>query len=302
MTESFYKFPKQWLFEEPYRTLDSDSKLLYMLLCNMSALSEQNQWIDEEGIPFLQLSVRKMAERLNLSQPTIIKRKDELARCRLVAIQKMGNGSPDRIYLLDPTGQTAKQHLALKGVERSKNDEKALKKCKKSAKKTTGNRSKNDEKPLNSVERNKTINKTNNKTINKTSHQDYQETLVTYQDVIAAYQETFGYGVVTDVVVQRLVEEVKRYGKELVLFALSRSREQRARSFRYTQTILKNWYLEGKHTVEQVQSSGNGAHQGATNVPEWSKKEYIERPLTPEEQLEIERLKKSMIGGKNERQ
>lgn len=78
-----YKF----LFEDPtYNELPAKAKLLYALLTERQNLSKanvkqnsiQSQFIDEDGRLFSIYSNKELTKKLNMSEPTVIKLKNNL--------------------------------------------------------------------------------------------------------------------------------------------------------------------------------------------------------------------------------
>jgi hypothetical protein len=100
----FYKF----LFDEHFKPMSNDSKILYCLIrdrLSLSVNSVQNgklYWIDKTtGEIFIHFTVGDIQGLMNCSNKTAIKLKKELIKYRLIEEMKTGFNKPNRIYVLD---------------------------------------------------------------------------------------------------------------------------------------------------------------------------------------------------------
>lgn len=99
---SFFKFPKPFIYDEKYKTLSNNAKMLYMLLFDRLELSLKNGWHDKEGNVFQYYTNEQLMIDLNCnSNKTIIKIKKELKDAGLMTEVRQGMNLPNRIYL-DP--------------------------------------------------------------------------------------------------------------------------------------------------------------------------------------------------------
>ena len=96
---SFFKFPKQFIYDEKYKTLSNNAKLLYMLLFGRLELSIKNGWDDRDGNVFQYYTNEQLMVDLNSSEKTIIKFKKELKDVGLLKEVRQGNNLPNRIYI-----------------------------------------------------------------------------------------------------------------------------------------------------------------------------------------------------------
>ena len=97
---SFFKFPKPFIYDEKYKTLSNNSKMLYMLLFDRLELSLKNGWHDKEGNVFQYYTNEQLMIDLNCnSNNTIIKIKKELKDAGLMKEVRQGMNLPNRIYL-----------------------------------------------------------------------------------------------------------------------------------------------------------------------------------------------------------
>ena len=97
---SFFKFPKPFIYDEKYKTLSNNAKMLYMLLFDRLELSLKNGWHDREGNVFQYYTNEQLMIDLNCnSNKTIIKIKKELKDAGLMTEVRQGMNLPNRIYL-----------------------------------------------------------------------------------------------------------------------------------------------------------------------------------------------------------
>lgn len=97
---SFFKFPKPFIYDEKYKTLSNNAKMLYMLLFDRLELSLKNGWHDNEGNVFQYYTNEQLMIDLNCnSNNTIIKIKKELKDAGLMTEVRQGMNLPNRIYL-----------------------------------------------------------------------------------------------------------------------------------------------------------------------------------------------------------
>ena len=97
---SFFKFPKPFIYDEKYKTMSNNAKMLYMLLFDRLELSLKNGWHDKEGNVFQYYTNEQLMIDLNCnSNNTIIKIKKELKDAGLMTEVRQGMNLPNRIYL-----------------------------------------------------------------------------------------------------------------------------------------------------------------------------------------------------------
>ena len=97
---SFFKFPKPFIYDEKYKSLSNNAKMLYMLLFDRLELSLKNGWHDKEGNVFQYYTNEQLMIDLNCnSNNTIIKIKKELKDAGLMTEVRQGMNLPNRIYL-----------------------------------------------------------------------------------------------------------------------------------------------------------------------------------------------------------
>ena len=97
---AFFKFPKPFIYDEKYKVLSNNAKMLYMLLFDRLELSLKNGWHDKEGNVFQYYKNDQLMIDLNCnSNKTIIKIKKELKDAGLMTEVRQGMNLPNRIYL-----------------------------------------------------------------------------------------------------------------------------------------------------------------------------------------------------------
>ncbi|HER6155480.1 dnaD and phage-associated domain protein [Streptococcus pyogenes] len=97
---AFFKFPKPFIYDEKYKVLSNNAKMLYMLLFDRLELSLKNGWHDKEGNVFQYYTNDQLMIDLNCnSNKTIIKIKKELKDAGLMTEVRQGMNLPNCIYL-----------------------------------------------------------------------------------------------------------------------------------------------------------------------------------------------------------
>lgn len=96
----FYQLPKV-LFENPkYSEMSYGAKLVYAILRDRQQLSMKNQWMDEEGRYFLIFTDEELANLVGASEKTVRKMKQECMAFELLYQKRLGQGQPNRLYIL----------------------------------------------------------------------------------------------------------------------------------------------------------------------------------------------------------
>ena len=98
----FYQFPKALLENPKYRKLSDSAKVTYAILRDRQDLSIKNQWYDDYGYVFCYFDGRKLAELQGSSPSTIHRNKKQLIKYGLMEDQRLGQGKPNRLYILKP--------------------------------------------------------------------------------------------------------------------------------------------------------------------------------------------------------
>ena len=119
---AFFKFPKPFIYDEKYKKLSNNAKLMYMLLFGRLELSVKNGWHDRKGNVFQYYTNEQLMIDLNSSEKTIIKVKKELREVGLLEEVRQGNNLPNRIYISQVNGAVENTVLELEKVQTNKID------------------------------------------------------------------------------------------------------------------------------------------------------------------------------------
>jgi|AntAceMinimDraft_16_1070373.scaffolds.fasta_scaffold15319_1 hypothetical protein len=102
VTFRFYQTPKA-LFNNPaYRGLALGPKLMYSILRDRLDMSIKNNWKDEKGYIYLIFSVEALADLLEIDRTAVMRYKKKLVEYKLIIDKRLGQGNPNRIYVLKP--------------------------------------------------------------------------------------------------------------------------------------------------------------------------------------------------------
>lgn len=97
---TYYQLP-QFLFDEEFASLSNDAKVLYTLLRARHDWSVTNGKISEKGEIYLIMTRESMGELLHMTRKTTIKTVNELKKFNLLEEERIGQGKPNRIFLLE---------------------------------------------------------------------------------------------------------------------------------------------------------------------------------------------------------
>ncbi len=100
LKEDYIQMPK-WLFNEEFKSLSNDGKVLYSVLMDRHRLSLSNNWVNDKNEIYFLFSRENMAEMLNCNIKSAIKYFKELLKFNLVEEKRQGINKPNIIYLLD---------------------------------------------------------------------------------------------------------------------------------------------------------------------------------------------------------
>lgn len=96
---TFYRFPKLLITDDTFKSLSSDSKILYGLMLDRISLSTKNGWLDADKRVYIYYSLEDVMEDLNCSKNTAMKSLQELENIGLIERRKQGQGKPAIIYV-----------------------------------------------------------------------------------------------------------------------------------------------------------------------------------------------------------
>lgn len=104
----FFQLPKS-LFDNPYyqgdgtrKPLSLGAKAAYAIIRDRLDLSRANNWADENGYIYLHFDVDSLGSILNVDRTTALRYKQELVAYELIVNKRIGQGNPNRIYVLKP--------------------------------------------------------------------------------------------------------------------------------------------------------------------------------------------------------
>ena len=100
LKEDYIQMPK-WLFNEEFKSLSNDGKVLYSVLRDRHRLSVSNNWVNDKNEIYFLFSRENMAEMLNCNIKSAIKYFKELLKFNLVEEKRQGINKTNIIYLLD---------------------------------------------------------------------------------------------------------------------------------------------------------------------------------------------------------
>ena len=95
----FIQIPKILFTDKKYKSLPSESKLVYGLLLDRTSLSESNGWIDKDGRVFVYYSIKELSEILGFGRDKIIKLLRILEESGLLTRYRKGINKPWSIVI-----------------------------------------------------------------------------------------------------------------------------------------------------------------------------------------------------------
>lgn len=221
----FYQFP-QWLLEEPYNKLSYRAMLMYMLLWDRRKLSAKNEWYDENGIVYVNYTNKRLMEKLNCSEPAIIKTKKELSEVGLLNEIRKGKNQPNFLYI-----SGAKEHL----VHDLKSFKSGTKEC-----------LVHDLKSFKPSHTN--INQTNiNNINNNTSEQN------PLKKIVYTIRQNWGKDL-TPIELETVTKMLGDYPFEIIDFAISEATLRNKKTIRWVERCCLDWYAYNNlETITAIQ-------------------------------------------------
>ena len=244
------------LYRNPaYKGLSNDAKTLYALMLDRVNLSVKNRgdWTDENGEVYCYFTVESAMEFLEKSKQYIIKLKKELHDFGLLLEIKQGLNKPNRIYPL-------KIDVSRRYSEKTSG---SIKNARKYTRETSGGLSQG---LLEERERDSNHTELNHTNINHTeipSAADSGNTLYSIGaennsatadfNVYEYYQERIGLLDGFQFQQLKAYRDLDGLETELIKIAIDKAADNSKRSFRYVESILKNWVQNGIRTVARQQ-------------------------------------------------
>ena len=113
--ELFFKVPKALMYENKYKDISANAKLLYGMLLDRTSLSIENDWFDEEDRAYIICEISEVEIFLNCARGTAAKVMKELEKINLIKKLRLGNGLANLLYVahVDTTKETLDKHLKL---------------------------------------------------------------------------------------------------------------------------------------------------------------------------------------------
>ncbi|HFI0067625.1 TPA: replication initiator protein A [Streptococcus suis] len=221
----FYQFP-QWLLEEPYNKLSDRAKIMYTLLWDRRKLSAKNEWYDENGIVYVNYTNKRLMEKLNCSEPAIIKTKKELSEVGLLNEIRKGKNQPNFLYI-----SGTKEHLAHDLKSFKSGTKECLAHDLKSFKPSHTN-----------------INQTNISNINNnTSEQN------PLKKIVYTIKQNWGKDL-TPIELETVTHMLGDYPFEIIEFAISEATLRNRKTIRWVESSCLDWYVNNNlETVTAVQ-------------------------------------------------
>ncbi|MGQ7513684.1 replication initiator protein A [Streptococcus suis] len=221
----FYQFP-QWLLEEPYNKLSDRAKIMYMLLWDRRKLSVKNEWYDENGVVYVQYTNKKLMDKLNCSEPAIIKTKKELSEVGLLNEIRKGKNQANFLYI-----SGTKEYLAHDLKSFKSGTKEYLAHDLKSFKPSHTN-----------------INQTNiNNINNNTSEQN------PLKKIVYTIRQNWGKDL-TPIELETVTKMLGDYPFEIIDFAISEATLRNKKTIRWVERCCLDWYVHNNlETVTAIQ-------------------------------------------------
>lgn len=253
--QNFFMTPYALYRNPAYKGLSNDAKTLYALMLDRVNLSVKNRgdWTDENGEVYCYFTVESAMEFLEKSKQYIIKLKKELHDFGLLLEIKQGLNKPNRIYPL-------KIDVSRRYSEKTSG---SIKNARKYTRETSGGLSQG---LLEERERDSNHTNINHTNINHTeipSAADSGNTLYSIGaennsatadfNVYEYYQERIGLLDGFQFQQLKAYRDLDGLETELIKIAIDKAADNPKRSFRYVESILKNWVQNGIRTVARQQ-------------------------------------------------
>ena len=98
----YFQIPRLLITSPRFKSISTDSKLLYGMLLDRMSLSVKNEWYDEQGKVYIYYTVEEICEDLNCARDKGMKLLAELDTRKgvgLIERVKQGQGKPTKIYV-----------------------------------------------------------------------------------------------------------------------------------------------------------------------------------------------------------
>ncbi len=98
----YFRIPRQLITSPRYKSISTDSKLLYGMLLDRMGLSMKNEWYDADGRVYIYYTVEEICEDMTCGRDKAMKLLAELDTGKgvgLIERKRQGQGKPTRIYV-----------------------------------------------------------------------------------------------------------------------------------------------------------------------------------------------------------
>ena len=126
VTLRFYQTPKSLYKNPTYKGLSLAPKQMYAILSDRLTLSIKNNWEDKDGNIYLIFSVEELSELLEVDRTAVMRYKKKLVEYELIFDKRVGQGKPNRIYVLKPVladDKSLKSQIATSGSRKTQPQE-----------------------------------------------------------------------------------------------------------------------------------------------------------------------------------
>lgn len=93
---SYARLP-MFLFDERYKDVSAEAKLLYALLFRRLELSKKNHWTNDNGCYFVYFTIEEVKECIGCCNQKAVRLMQELERANLINKRRQGLGKPNQI-------------------------------------------------------------------------------------------------------------------------------------------------------------------------------------------------------------
>lgn len=242
----FYKLP-QWLFQEPYKKLSSNAKVMYSLMFNRLSLSVKNGWYDEQERLYIYFTLDDFEELLQVSRPTVIKIKKELMDVGLLEEVRQGLNKPNILYV-----NGSKETLPQEEKELNDGSKEIYPTEVKEVYSTKTNITKTNRERLIEEEQEQASSVDN---IYKKRAEQWAEPAPAVKELFDYYQSAFGRPIPS-----QHIEELYKYlyedemPPEVIRCAIDKALVQGVLKHKYVEGILRGWRANGIKTLAQIKA------------------------------------------------
>ena len=107
---SYFMLPKNLVTEDYFKNVSADAKILYAILLDLTRLSRENSWVDENGYVYVRLSIEKIRQNHELAETKSCQAPTRAGRHRkrhgLIHKKRQGQGKSTIIYVKTSTSKT----------------------------------------------------------------------------------------------------------------------------------------------------------------------------------------------------